>query len=235
MALDLSVQSGEVAPSFNEFHKVLGWNLTKGLFSADNIGPLVTGSAATMLALPFDEDLSNEFTTGESVKSFSDTGNIVGSPVTIAVATGALVLASPFTESQNFKSFAFTMAQAQIVDSVLKYAIKFSVSRTRPNGEDDNAFPSGHTSGTFTAATVLNHYYGKKVGIPAYVVAALVGASRITKGKHYLSDVVFGATLGYIAGITAIRGTQRSTGQRHFSLQPSIGIDHMTVTARLEF
>ena len=106
------------------------------------------------------------------------------------------------------------------------------MSRTRPNGENDNAFPSGHTSTTFAAATVATHYYGWKVGVPTYAIAALVGASRVEKGKHYLSDVVFGATLGYIAGRTAVRGTQRSLERRRMTLLPVVGWDRAGLVVR---
>ena len=92
-----------------------------------------------------------------------------------------------------------------------------------------------HTSGTFAFATVAAHYYGMKVSIPAYAVAALVGASRIEKGKHFLSDVVFGATLGYIAGRTAVRGTERSRVPGRFAIHPMIGFGRSGLIAELSF
>ena len=138
-------------------------------------------------------------------------------------------------ENRQFRAFAFSLAQAQILDSGLKYALKSTVSRTRPNGENKNAFPSGHTSGTFAFATVAGHYYGKKVSIPAYTIAALVGLSRVESGKHYLSDVVFGATLGYIAGRTAVRGTERSMERQRMTLQPVIGWGRTGLVAEWRF
>ena len=221
------------APGFREFYKVMGWNFTKGLFSADNIGPLVTGSAATLAALPFDDDISDALR--DEADWLGESGHIIGNPVTIAAATGTLLLITPFTDDQKFKSFAFTLAQAQILDSSLKYAMKFSVPRERPNGDNDNSFPSGHTSGTVAFATVLHHHYGLKWGIPAYAVAGFVGASRITKGKHYLSDVVFGAAMGYIAGFTAIRGTDRVVAQRRLSVYPIVGRGQRGISVIMEF
>ena len=41
---------------------------------------------------------------------------------------------------------------------------------------------------------------------PAYAVAAYVGASRVQAGKHFTSDVVFGAALGIVAGRTVTLG-----------------------------
>ncbi len=236
-AIDLrsEITQAEVdqAPSFREFHKVMGWNFTKGLFSADNIGPLLTGSAATLATLPFDDDISDALR--DEADWLGESGDIIGNPVTIAAATGTLLLITPFTDDQKFKSFAFTLAQAQILDSSLKYAMKFSVPRERPNGDNDNSFPSGHTSGAVAFATVLHHHYGLKWGIPAYAVAGFVGASRIAKGKHYLSDVVFGAAMGYIAGFTAIRGTDRAVAQRRLSVYPIVGRGQRGVSVIIEF
>ena len=167
--------------------------------------------------------------------ALGDSGSIVGSPVTVGVSVGVMLLAVPFAENRRFRAFAFSLAQANIIDNVLKHALKSAVSRTRPNGDNDNAFPSGHTSTTFAFATVAGHYYGKKVSIPAYTIAALVGVSRIENGKHYLSDVIFGATLGYIAGRTAVRGTERSLERQRMTLHPVVGWGRTGLVAQWVF
>jgi membrane-associated phospholipid phosphatase len=92
-----------------------------------------------------------------------------------------------------------------------------------PNGQRDafgGAWPSGHTSSSFAFAAVLDEYYGPKVGIPAYILAGLVGWERIDDREHDLSDVVFGAALGYVIG--------RTVSERHhrefcgFEMQPYV-------------
>ena len=70
-----------------------------------------------------------------------------------------------------------------------------------PNGKAW-AWPSGHTSGSFTVASVLHEFYGLKIGIPAYAIASLVGYRMMDAGDHWASDVVFGATLGWVVGHT---------------------------------
>ena len=59
--------------------------------------------------------------------------------------------------------------------------------------------------------------------------------SRVEQGKHYLSDVVFGATLGYIAGRTAVRGTDRSLEQPRMTLLPVVGRDRAGLVALWTF
>jgi membrane-associated phospholipid phosphatase len=57
---------------------------------------------------------------------------------------------------------------------------------------------------TFASATVLQRHFGWK-GAIAYTAAAYVAASRLHENRHYLSDVVFGAAIGTVAGRTVTR------------------------------
>lgn len=62
------------------------------------------------------------------------------------------------------------------------------------------SFPSGHTSSSFAFATAV-FANNKKWGIGAYVLAAVIGFSRIYLGVHYFSDVLVGAVVGVIYGV----------------------------------
>ena len=66
------------------------------------------------------------------------------------------------------------------------------------------SFPSGHTSGSFTAALVLFHLMHKKIGVPAVVLATMIGFSRMYVGVHYPTDVLGGIVVGIIASTVAI-------------------------------
>jgi hypothetical protein len=74
---DVAQASSQEAPELNQFAKVMGWNFTRGLFSADNLGPLLVGSGATIAALPFDEEVSVALAQGEEWVGSS--GNVIGS------------------------------------------------------------------------------------------------------------------------------------------------------------
>ena len=87
----------------------------------------------------------------------------------------------------------------QVIGGLLTHALKHSVRRTRPNGHK-LSFPSGHTSAAFASAAVLERHFGWKIGVPVYALSAYVAASRVQERKHYLSDVLFGATIGIVAG-----------------------------------
>lgn len=61
----------------------------------------------------------------------------------------------------------------------------------------DPSFPSGHTSASFAAATAL-YAINRKWGAAAYVLAALMGFSRLYLGVHFPTDVVVGAVVGVL-------------------------------------
>ncbi len=69
-------------------------------------------------------------------------------------------------------------------------------------GRTNSSFPSGHTTVAFAVATVFAVEYKNKPLIPivAYSMASLMGISRITENKHWASDVLVGAALGYVTG-----------------------------------
>ena len=67
----------------------------------------------------------------------------------------------------------------------------------------DYSFPSGHTMHSFIVATVLMRY-DKRLGIPAFVMAFLVGISRMYLYVHFPTDVLVGGVLGVVIGIGVV-------------------------------
>ena len=65
-----------------------------------------------------------------------------------------------------------------------------------------SAFPSGHASAGFTTAVFLSR---SDPGSPWYLLAGLVGFSRVYVRLHHTSDVVAGAVLGLAFGAAARR------------------------------
>ena len=73
----------------------------------------------------------------------------------------------------------------------------------------DPSFPSGHTIASFEAATVLM-LYNKKWGIPAMLLAAAIGFSRLYLYIHYPTDVLCSVVLGVAIGLLAHGLTSRA-------------------------
>jgi hypothetical protein len=101
--------------------------------------------------------------------------------------------------------------------AILDLAIKAITRRRRPSdvpaGEPFNdtffngskspfkgsSFPSGHSVGAFSVATIIAHRYSRHRWVPwaAYGAAAAISFSRVTTSAHFPSDVFLGAALGY--------------------------------------
>ena len=195
--------------TLGQFPKNLGRSFI-GVFAKDNLVPLLAGSAATGAA--FLGDTSTQAALKGQAPSLSNTASTAGSIKYMVPATLGLFAAGRFAEGSRFRAFSYDAAQALIVNGVYTELFKRMASRTRPDGSDQLSFPSGHTSTAFAWATVANAHYGWKAGVPSYLAASAIGLSRITNDKHYLSDVVAGATLGFITGRTTVRtnGTPRA-------------------------
>lgn len=84
------------------------------------------------------------------------------------------------------------------------------------------SLPSTHASNMFAIASLFS-YNSKRLAIPCFVVAALVGYSRIYVGAHYPTDVLagvaWGMLVGFPAAIVADRLTRNWTAQR---LKPGV-------------
>jgi len=124
---------------------------------------------------------------------------LLGNPGTHFAAAGLWYLASAARGDEASLDNAGTMISALSITGLTIVGLKLAVWDECPNGKYF-AWPSGHTASSFTVASVLDEQYGHKVGIPAYVVASFVGFRMLDAGDHWLSDVLFGAALGWVVG-----------------------------------
>lgn len=66
------------------------------------------------------------------------------------------------------------------------------------------SFPSGHTSSSFAAATILYTQLPRRYGIPAFILASLIAFSRMYLGVHYLTDIIGGMLTGIVSAFIVI-------------------------------
>jgi len=141
--------------------------------------------------------LENRLMSENLSKMFDEYGNKYAYPAGLAVVGLSAYLDSGTDKLiQDVKYFA----TAVIVTGGTTDLLKTISKRERPNKKSNRSFPSGHTSGSFCVATVMNEIYGSKVGVPLYLIAAGVGLQRIHDNKHWLTDVIAGAALGTVIG-----------------------------------
>jgi membrane-associated phospholipid phosphatase len=85
-------------------------------------------------------------------------------------------------------------------------------------GADHWSFPSGHAATAAALATALWCLWPEPLLLYA-IAAALVAASRIVMGAHYLSDVIMGAFIGIVVSRALAAGYAQ--GRLPFRLRPS--------------
>lgn len=114
--------------------------------------------------------------------------------------------------NKHIESIGLRGSKAMAISSAICLASKNIIRRSRPNASETpfnyalpfskyqySSTPSAHTSIAFTMATVLVQEFPheKWLAPVAYSVASLTGISRIYHNRHWASDVVLGAALGY--------------------------------------
>ena len=134
----------------------------------------------------------------------------------------ALALAIAWRRPNVFLLVATTALTTNFVTSLFKYVVQ----RDRPptvvldpeplvGVPSTSSFPSGHTSTSFACAYVISRL-APRLTVYVFVLAALIGFSRIYVGVHYPLDVLAGAILGVLVAkallmlLEALRRSQRA-------------------------
>ncbi len=199
----------------DDYGRFFGWRetyLTLGL-----------GLGSSLSMKPFDERIANSgFNSelpqndGSRLDTVFESGTVLGGSLVQVGGAFATYGVGSLISKPGVAALGRDLVRAQLLTQGVTQLLKYSVRRLRPDGSSRSSYPSGHSSGTFASATVLQRHYGWKVGIPAFGVASYVAASRITENRHFLSDVIFGAAIGITAGRTVTFGW----GQTRFELAP---------------
>jgi undecaprenyl-diphosphatase len=129
------------------------------------------------------------------------------------------VLAVVWRRPNIFLVVATTALSTSLVTTLLKNLVQ----RDRPPAvvldpkplmdvPTTSSFPSGHTSTSFACAYVISRL-APRLTVYVYVLATLIGCSRIYVGVHYPIDVLAGAVLGLVVAralLTLLGALRRS-------------------------
>lgn len=166
---------------------------------------MAAGSALALALHPADEYINEHLSGSDVANVFFGPGKYIGS-LPVLLGTGVTTWAVGRHRKQpRAQHLGMDMIESALISEGLVEAIKFSVRRERPVRDDGSqapgySFPSGHSTMTFAAATVLQQHLGWKWAVPTYTVATYVAISRLHDERHFASDVAFGAGLGIIIG-----------------------------------
>ena len=147
--------------------------------------------------------------------------NFVGRPGSFFLAGGALITGEA-VRSTDLSDLGLHTLGALVATELATRAIKGAVGRARPAVTADASefhpgrgfrhkewasFPSGHTASSFATAAVVQGELARwhsRMQIPAavllYGTASAVGLARIYDNRHWATDVLVGAALGFMIG-----------------------------------
>lgn len=131
----------------------------------------------------------------------ADTEETAGSVLAVLIPS----IAYGTTFNLKDKEGRIQFYQSFFTNIAVTWTLKQTVSKTRPNEEDDESFPSGHSSVAFQGAAFIHKRYGWKYAVPAYLGSAFVAWSRVESDNHYVVDVVSGAAIGIVSSMVFTR------------------------------
>ena len=189
---------------------------------ADNMTALLLAGGASVVmhrSTDADDNIAKNFERHRAFAEFPDRAlDFIGGPGPQIGLSGIWYIISAENDDQLNQDRAWTMITALSITDITVTGLKAVVHNDTPN-DKSWAWPSGHTASSFTAASVLDEFYGPGVGIPAYLMASTVAWRMMDTGDHWGSDVVFGATLGWVVGHT-VAGRHKQLEIAGFKLLP---------------
>jgi membrane-associated phospholipid phosphatase len=166
---------------------------------------LAWGTGVSLAVHPADDYFNNHLSTSGTAKNVFVAGKYVGLFPVLIGAAGSTYVVGRARGSRRAQHLGMDLIEATLLADGLTEVTKVAVRRERPVRDDGTrasgfAFPSGHSAGTFAAATVLQQHLGWKWAVPTYSIASYVAMSRLIDDRHWASDVTAGAALGIIVG-----------------------------------
>jgi membrane-associated phospholipid phosphatase len=227
---------GQDATLFPDWQR-LGKAARNATFSPETWGPV---AAALVLQIDdWDEDISEWAVSNTPI--FGSPEDAEDASDYLRDATGVIyfltALATPSGEeprpwaAAKLKGLTVGVSAVLLTDGATEL-LKNATTRTRPDGSDDESFPSGHTSSASAFTTLANcnlqslslsNTNRTLLRIGFTTLAAATGWARMEAGRHYPSDVLVGYALGHFISAffnDAFLGLKQNEGPQ-LSVAPS--------------
>lgn len=186
------------------------WRDAVGIVRTENL-VFLGGSLGVAIGIRqgLDQDVRRE--TAEHPERWGQGSACIGSLGEAAVQIPILATiygVSIWTENDELHNVCHSILSSYAITGLSVLTVKGIANTKRPDNSWNGGqwgFPSWHAASSFAIAGVLEEYYGWQAGLPAYTLAGLISWSRIDQRDHDLSDVVFGAALGWVIGKSVAR------------------------------
>jgi membrane-associated phospholipid phosphatase len=169
---------------------------------------LFGGGTAALIAA--DAHISNQLSDTSSVIGVSRWSSRFGAEYTLIPLAFTFYIGGKAGDNPRARDTARLGIEALIDAEITVNIIKQATQRPRPTEKDrrgrfwdgGDSFPSGHAINSWALATVVAHEFPRPIIIPitAYGLASVVIASRFAGKRHFASDAVLGAGMGYFIG-----------------------------------
>jgi membrane-associated phospholipid phosphatase len=176
------------------------------LFIDENIAPFAVGTAATALDWTL-LDSQNSLAGGLqnlNIQPFFNFGDFYGEGWVEGLGGIGCWYFGTAGNNLRLQEFGRDASEALIESTILVTGLKYAVGRERPDGSNNQSFPSGHSITAFCFAPVVQKYWGWGAGVAAYTLGTVTALARVEGYHHYLSDTIAGATLGIIIGNSVV-------------------------------
>lgn len=148
------------------------------------------------------------------VKALGGVSEVADQPPLVALSLATIALGAVSRRPAVVRS-GVRMVAAHALATGVKAVLKTAIDRTRPaeairrgkhavgkgtgtTRSELNSFPSGHTAGAVAVAQAVAHD-APGAALPVRLAAGGIGAMQVPRGTHYLSDVVVGVAIGWLA------------------------------------
>ena len=229
--------TGILAKDFVSFYgEPINFSIAEWLYTAGVVG-------GTFLLIGIDEEIKNKIgrNTIQTLNGdFWDVPTSYGITPYATIFSLSTYAAGLISGSDDIRTTGRLLCESLIISGTGIIVMRYLAGRVRPYYEkgpwefrsfqtsnEFQSFPSGHTSVAFAISTVLAERIDNiwaRVGF--YSMATLTAYARVLNNQHFLSDVVWGALLGFGAGIYVVNSEEErenpKDGKSKFSILPYV-------------